>query len=384
MDEQNNKPIRVLIVDGKLISGGAEAFIMNVYRHIDRNVIQFDFLVHYKDRFFYDDEVERLGGKIFRLSFRNDHNIIKYIHELKIFFNSHKEYDVVWGHMDGLAPIYLKIAKTCGMKCTIAHSHIDHSEKTFKGVIKSLLRRNISKYADYRFACSSLSGKYLFGKGDFHVIPNAIDVKKFSFNGSVRNRIRDINKWNESIVIGHVGRFFSQKNHSFIIEVFRHIAQLNDKFVLCLCGDGDDRVNIEKKVKEYGLSDKVLFTGSIHNINEYYQAFDLFILPSLYEGLPVSGIEAQTSGLKCIFSDTITPEACFIKDNVTYLPITPNSEILWANKIIELSNYTRKDMSMVICDKGYSIDYLAKKLTIFFTTLDIKNLSLFKNHESFS
>ena len=184
-----NEPVRVLIVDGKLICGGVESFIMNIYRHIDRTKVQFDFLVHYKERFFYDEEVERLGGKIYRLSFRNDNNYFKYKKDLKDFFNTHKEYKTVWGHMDGLASIYLKVAKKCGVKTTIAHSHITSAEKSFKGFIKRLLKGKVWKYADYRFACSTEAGKYLYGNKEFQLIPNAIETERFQYDQEVRIKI---------------------------------------------------------------------------------------------------------------------------------------------------------------------------------------------------
>ena len=233
-----NIPKRMLIIDGKLICGGVESFLMNIYRNIDRTKIQFDFLVHYRDKFYYDDEIESLGGKIYRLSFRNDKNIFKYIHDLKLFFREHPEYDIVWGHMDGLASIYLKIAKECNVKTTICHSHITSSEYSLKGCIKGFLKRNVWKYCDYRFACSTEAGKYLYGTHDFQIINNAIDVNRFLFNLTSREKIRNLNNWNDKIVIGHIGRFFPQKNHTYLLDIFEKITKLDNDFVLCLCGFG--------------------------------------------------------------------------------------------------------------------------------------------------
>lgn len=357
----DNTPIRILIVDGKLISGGVEAFLMNIYRHIDTSRVQFDFLVHYKERFFYDDEVESLGGRIYRLSFRNDNNLFRYKKDLKEFFSTHREYNIVWGHMDGLAGIYLKIAKECGVPVTIAHSHITSSEKSLKGLIKRLLRRDIPKYADYRFACSTEAGKYLYGKSDFRLIHNAIDTDKFRFNEEARNRIRKAHNWENCTVVGHVGRFFPQKNHRYLVEIFRELSALDDSFRLCLCGDGEDRQAVEAMVKEYKLDPKVVFTGSITNMNEYYQAFDIFILPSLYEGLPVSGIEAQTSGLPCLFSDTITREVSLVPDNVQFMSINDDPRV-WAHRLLTLRGKSRRDTSEEIKKGGYDISDLAGQL----------------------
>lgn len=364
-----NQPLRILIVDGKLICGGVESFLMNIYRHLDRTKIQFDFLVHYKERFFYDDEVEKLGGKIYRLSFRNDNNYFKYKKDLREFFYSHQEYQIVWGHMDGLASIYLKVAKECGVKTTICHSHITSPELSFKGIIKGFLKRNTWKYCDYRFACSTEAGKYLYGNHEFQLIHNAIEIEKFSFDKKVRNIIRNLYGWENKIVIGHIGRFFPQKNHSYLIEVFDRVVKQDENFVLCLCGDGEDKENIEQIVKEKGLSKKVTFTGNISNVNEYYQAFDIFVMPSLYEGLPVTGVEAQTSGLKCIFADTITPEVNLVRENVSFLGISEDDIAGWERIIQDNCIYERKDCSKIVSDAGYSITSLSKYITNFMESL---------------
>ena len=271
---------RILIVDCKMICGGVEAFIMNIYRHVDRGKIQFDFLVHYKDPCFYDKEIEALGGKIYRLSFRNDHNYFKYIRDLNDFFKMHPEYRVVWGHMDGLARIYLSVAKKWG-RTTIAHSHITSSEHSLKGLVKRILRKNVYRYADFRFACSSEAGRYLYGKHEFRLIPNAIDTGRFAYSPETRERIREENGWGaDELVIGHVGRFNEQKNHPYLIDIFEQVAHKNPRCRLCLCGDGELREKIREEVARRGLSDKVLFKGNIPNVNEYYQAFDVFVLPS--------------------------------------------------------------------------------------------------------
>lgn len=362
------QPIRVLIVDGKLICGGVESFIMNIYRHIDRTKVQFDFLVHYQERFFYDDEVEKLGGKIHRLSFRNDGKFFKYKKDLKKFFTEHKEYQIVWGHMDGLASVYLKIAKQCGVKTTIAHSHITSAEKSLKGLIKRLLKGKTWKYADYRFACSTEAGRYLYGKHDFQFIPNAIDTSKFVFNEEKRQEIRKAYGWEDKFVIGHIGRFNEQKNHKFLVEIFDEFLKINPNGALCLCGDGELKDSIKEMVEQRGLTDKVVFTGNIPNVNEYYSAFDCFVMPSLYEGLPVSGIEAQTSGLKCLFADTITKETSLVEENVKFLSIQDTAKV-WAKIISVNEKFERVNIEEIITQKDFNINEQSKKLQEFFLCL---------------
>lgn len=358
-------PLRILIVDGKLICGGVESFLMNLYRHIDRSKVQFDFLVHYKEKFYYDDEIEALGGKIYRLTFRNDKNYFKYKKDLKNFFTTHSEYKIIWGHMDGLASIYLKIAKECGIKRIICHSHITNAEYSLKGIIKRILRRNVWKYCDYKFACSTEAGKYLYGNHKFQLINNAIEIEKFLFNKEIRNKIRKQHNWENKIVIGHIGRFSKQKNHLFVIKIFEKLFNIDKNYVLCLCGDGENRNRIEKFIENKVYNKQIYFTGNISNVNEYYQAFDIFIMPSLYEGLPVTGVEAQASGLKCIFADTITHEINLVADNVEFLSINEENIDNWVVSILKKKNYHRKDCTDIIYNKGYSISNLAEKIMLF-------------------
>ncbi len=359
-----SEPIRILIVDGKMICGGIESFVMNIYRHIDRTKIQFDFLVHYKERFFYDDEIEALGGKIHRLSFRNDHNWFKYKKDLARFFQAHPEYQIVWGHMEGLASVYLKAAKKAGVRTTIAHAHITSAERSLKGLIKRILRKNIYKYTDYRFACSTEAGKYVFGNHEFTLIPNAIDTSKFLYNEEKRREIREKHGWQNRFVVGHIGRFNEQKNHRYLMEIFDEYKKMNPNAALCLCGDGELMPEIKSIVENKGLTDSVLFTGNIPNTNEYYSAFDCFVMPSLYEGLPVSGVEAQTSGLPCVFADTITRETALLQDRVCFLPITEKPEI-WAKTILNQNGVKRNLSKDETLFTQYDIYHLTQQLSEF-------------------
>lgn len=359
------EPIRVLIVNGKMICGGIESFIMNIYRHIDRSKVQFDFLVHYKERFFYDDEIESMGGKIHRLTFRNDNNYFKYKKDLKRFFQENPQYQIVWGQMEGLASIYLKEAKKAGVKVTIAHSHITSAERSLKGLIKRILRKNVNKHADYKFACSTEAGRYLFGKQPFTLIANAVKTERFLFDAETRERIRRDQGWDEEhFVLGHIGRFNAQKNHKYLIDIFAEYVKRNANARLCLCGDGELMPSVKEYAGKKGVLDKITFTGNIPNVNEYYQAFDIFVMPSLYEGLPVSGIEAQVSGLPCLFADTITREAGILEDRTQFLPITQSPEI-WAEAIVKQNCVDRKIDNETLL-KDYNIRYNAEKLSDFF------------------
>lgn len=217
---EKNEPIRVLNFVPNMRAAGIESFIMNVYRNIDKSKIQFDFVVHNKRREFFDDEIEKLGGKIYRLTYKDDKNIFKYIKDLNDFFKDHKEYKIVHGHMQSMMPLYLYIAKKYNVQARIAHSHNGSYEKTLKGFVLHLFSR-FSKYpANYYMACSEVAGKYLFGNKDFKILYNGIDIDKFKFNEDIRNKYRKDLKLEDNFVIGHIGRFELQKNHKFILEIF--------------------------------------------------------------------------------------------------------------------------------------------------------------------
>lgn len=361
MDKE--EPIRILNIVPNMRAAGIESFIMNVYRNIDREKVQFDFIVHNKRREFFDDEIEKLGGKIYRLSFKDDKNIVKYIKDLNNFFKNHKEYKIVHGHMQSMMPLYLYIAKKNKIPIRIAHSHNGSYEKTVKGFILHIFSRFSKKFSSHNIACSNLAGKYLFGKKSFIVIPNGIDVKKFEFNENIRKIVRNELNLSNEYVIGHVGRFELQKNHRFLIETFNEKLKENSNYVLLLVGEGKYEKEIKKLVKELNIQNKVKFLGVRNDMNRLYQAMDCFILPSLYEGLPVVGVEAQASGLKCLFSDTITKE----------LKITPNAVFIslkskqkWLEEIDNDNNFENRKKFAKIVAQDFEIKNISKKLEKFY------------------
>ncbi|MBQ7410039.1 MAG: glycosyltransferase family 1 protein [Clostridia bacterium] len=349
--------IRILQIVPNMQQGGIENFIMNIYRNIDKNKIQFDFLVHYNKKCFFDEEIERLGGKIYRFPVMENKNVIRYIKELDKFFKEHTEYKVVHGHMASLAFIYLWIAKKNGVKYRIIHSHGTSFLKTVKGIAKYILFRFADKHANVRWACSNEAGKYLYKKKSFDVIPNAIDFKKFEYNPKIRETVRkelDINE--ETFVIGHVGRFNLQKNHKFIINLMEKLLRENENLKLLLIGDGETKEEINKLACDLNINNKIIFLGIREDVNRIYQAMDILIMPSLFEGLPVTGIEAQANGLKCLFSDNITREVDISKKS-EFIKL---SEEAWKNSIIENIHYKRdlKDFDNSI----FNIEKLTKQL----------------------
>lgn len=361
-----NEPIRILHIVPNMHRAGMETLIMNIFRTIDRNKIVFDFLVHYTERFDYDDEIERLGGKIFRLSVRNDNNFKKYKKDLYSFFRNHPEYKIVHGHMESFGFIYSRIAKKCGVKCVIGHSHNASYEPGIKGFIKNIMNKFWKKHLDYCFACSTEAGKYMFKNKDFTLIKNGIISSNFKFSSVKREEIRYQLKCDEkTVVIGHIGRMEKQKNQSFLIDIFKDYNDINPNSKLVIVGDGHLKEELISKISNFGLMDKIILTGVVPNCNDYYSAFDIFLLPSLFEGLPVVGIEAQCSGLPLLFSDVISKETN-VTGNVFYESLNESSSA-WAKKITSiLKTFIRKDCFDIIQKNGFDIEYTCKFLEKFY------------------
>lgn len=351
--------VRILHVVPNMNSGGLENLIMNLYRNIDRSKIQFDFLVHYQKKGIFDDEIEKLGGKIYRFTFREDNNIIKYIRDLNKFFKEHTEYKIVHGHMASLGYIYLGIAKKYKVPVRIAHSHGTSYLKTLKGYVKFITFKFAKYKSNVNFACSTEAGQYLFGKKrKFEFIPNAIDMQKFEYNKKIREEVRRKLGIDDKIVIGNVGRFNLQKNHKFIIDIFNGVRKKKKEVILLLVGDGELHKDIEKQIQQLGIEEDVKLLGVRKDTNELYQAMDIFLMPSLFEGLPLAGVEAQASNLKCFFSNTITREVQ-ISNNIEFLSLELKAE-QWADIIIKNFNYDRKNVK--ITNRNFDIKNLAKQM----------------------
>ena len=332
------EPIRVLHVVTYMGRGGLETMIMNYYRHIDRSKVQFDFLTHRDEKWDYDDEIESLGGRIYHLPRLNPFSP-KYLKSLDDFFKSHKEYDIVHCHQDCLSGIVLKYAKKNGVPFTIAHSHSSNQNKNLKYLIKLAAKRNITKYADYLFACGREAGRWMFNTDDFTILNNAIDTESYIYNEEKSLNMRKKLDIENKFVVGHVGRFRKEKNHSFIIDIFKKVSEIRDDALLMLVGDGELMEDMKNKVSSLGLNDKVMFLGSRSDVSDLMQAMDVFIFPSLYEGFPLTMIEAQSSGLNCIISDKI-PQECIISKNVKIVGLDKSCTD-WANEVINMYNKKR-------------------------------------------
>jgi glycosyltransferase involved in cell wall biosynthesis len=357
-------PIRVLRVVGRMDRGGLETIIMNAYRIIDRDKLQFDFVVHTEDECAYDEEIRSLGGRIYRVPSYNGKNHFQYINAWKKFFQEHQEYKVIHGHVRSTASIYLKIAKSFGLT-TIAHSHNTSSGRNIQAIIKNVLQLSIRKYADYLFACSTPAGKWLFGenvtnKSNFRVIPNGIHAKKYVYNPDIQAEVKKEFGITDQLIIGHVGRFHKQKNHHFLLSVFKKINEMNPNTILMLVGDGSLRSEITKQINEYGLTNKVIMTGSRNDVHRLMQAMDVFVFPSLFEGFGNVIVEAQAAGLPCIVSDTI-PNEVELTNLVEFINLKQSPEF-WANQILLNMNneMDRKNTTEEIIRAGFDVFSIAK------------------------
>lgn len=303
--------IRVLQIVNNMHRAGLETMLMNYYRHIDRTKIQFDFLTHRPERSDYDDEIESLGGRVYYAPRLYPQNYYAYFKYMRQFFKDHPEYKIVHSHIDSMSYLPLLAAKKASIPVRIAHSHNTSIDKDFKYILKQYFRKKVTSVANYYCACGKEAGEFLFPGKEFTFIPNAIEVDKFLFDQTIRKRKREELGIRNEFVVGHVGRFSYQKNHEFLIEIFSELVKHKADAILVLVGIGEKEDKIRNQVRSLGLERKVRFLGNRNDVNELYQAMDIFVMPSFFEGIPVVGVEAQFAGLPCIFSEKVPKEVDF-------------------------------------------------------------------------
>lgn len=359
--EKLRQKTRVLHVAGNMNIGGAETFVMNVYRKIINDNIQFDFVIHGKEGK-YIPEIRKLGGNIYHISDRKK-NIFLNLYQYYKLFKNHKEYNTIHIHTNSSIVFpTLIIAWLCRIKVRICHSH---STSTKRKKLHIIFRPMLRLFANQYFACSNSAGEWLYGKktitkGKVRIINNGIDSGRFQYDPLIRKDLRKELGITEKFVVGHIGNFRTPKNHSFLIDIFNKLQQRNEKAILVLVGGGELIDDIKEKVRCLGLQDKVLFLGVRKDVNVMLQIFDVLVFPSIFEGLPVTLIEAQATGLKCLVSDRITEEVK-ITDLVEFLSIEEDPEE-WARIIESYSFYTRKTRDREIITNKYDISNTVKIL----------------------
>ena len=369
--------LRVLHVFLALPRGGSETFVMNIHRNIDRSKIQFDYLIHTPSRQDYEDEIEALGGKVWRAERSGILHYFQYRNFWRKFLTEHTEYKIIHGHYNNTAAIYLSVAKSLG-RIAIVHSHsTKFPMRSWRDLRFRTCVYPVRFIADYFMACSNQAGIDRFGsKVDVKFIPNGIDTSKYRFSHDVRNSIRESRHVSpNTLVIGHVGNFYPVKNHKFLIDVFKEIHEQDRNSKLWLLGRNIDKYLLEeglrKQVHEYDLDDAVDFIGAVGNVNEYLQGMDVFAFPSFQEGLSVALLEAQTSGLPCVISSAIHDG--IISDRVAKLDILPPDICVkkWKDEIMKAS-FIRDDREIypeIIAKAGFDVKATAQKMQDFYLSL---------------
>lgn len=358
--------IRILQVVTYMGRGGLETMLMNYYRHIDRSKIQFDFLVHRNFEADYDAEILTMGGKIYHIS-----RLIpwsnQYREELKRFFKEHPEYKIVHVHQDCLSSVALKCAEECGVPVRIAHSHSSSQDRNLKYFIKRHYMKQIPQVATECFACGKKAGDWMFGGHPYRILQNAIDLSVYAYVPEKAAAVRKKLQIEKNIVIGHVGRFDAAKNQEFLLEIFRECVKQEPNARLLLVGDGERKKQIKRKAQIMGLEKQVIFTGVRDDVPDLLQAMDGFVFPSLYEGVPVTMIEAQASGLPCVMSDHVPKECVVTSDLVNVMKLSESPQ-KWARHIMKQAHKKRKNQQNEIQSAGYDIVIAAKKLENFYLT----------------
>lgn len=363
-----NEPIRVLQVMASLDRGGAEAVVMDWLRSMDRSRVQFDFVVNEGGPYSFEEEAEELGSRIVRAPRFRGWNAASYAIWWRNTFASHPEWGIVHAHHTVPAFIYLSVARRLG-RATVAHSHNAGRDRNLDGVIRGVLRRPLRLVAETHLACSEDAGDWMFGKNtNVRVVHNAINTAKFAFDEEDRLRVRRELNWEDAIIVGHVGSFMRQKNHSRLLQIFAEFWEAEPRARLLLVGDGGLRSQLQRQAGELGIDDNVLFVGVRKDIPALLSAMDIFLFPSHYEGLGVALIEAQASGLPCLASDVI-PRDAKLTDLVSFLPLdAPDS--LWVDAARQsLGRGPRKSHAEEVKAAGYDSNATASEMQNFYQTL---------------
>jgi glycosyltransferase involved in cell wall biosynthesis len=337
---------------------------MNLYRCLDRSKVQFDFVKHTHNKCAYEEEILSLGGRIYTAPRFMGINLIQYQNWWKKHILRHPEHNIIHGHYFTVSKYYFDICKKMG-RTTIGHSHTD--TYTWKNIEKLIMIRNLEYFCDYRLACSEKAGKMLYPHKDYTVLKNAIDVTKYLYNQRAEQEVRDEFNLGESPIIGVIGTIKDVKNPLASVEILKNVLEERPEVKMLWIGaDGGMKNDVVHKLYEYGCCDNVVFTGVRSDVNRLLQAINVYIMPSLKEGLPVAGIEAQAAGITCIFSDTVSEDVA-ITDCCYFLPLSDME--VWAKSCLEAFNKPRKDTQAAIREAGFDVHTTAKWIQDFYEGL---------------
>jgi len=356
------KRARVLEIIGKRPVGGVGTVMLNYQKYVDVEKVQMDYLIFGGEAEVFDESVKALGSKVYMYPALSGSQMGRTKAYLEEFFAAHAtEYDIVHLHAPNIAFLAFPIIAKYGIKHRIIHSHATlYAESKIKAIRNKILWILAQGKITDRIGCSKAAGDFLFGKEDFVVLKNAICYEDYLYDEALREEVRKREKAGDKLVVGNVGRFSQQKNQTFLIEIFAKIKELYPNSVLWLVGDGETRSEIEEKIKAHHLEADVKLFGMVNNAKELYQAMDVMVMPSLFEGLPMVGVEAQASGLPCVFADTITKEVDVV--GCPYIALEASTE-KWANAAIKLANAKeRRSYPTELDSLGFNIKLEAKRL----------------------
>lgn len=369
------KKIKILHVIGRHPKGGVGSFLKNINSNIDHQSYQFDYLVNDSDiKSDFENDVKKYNSNYTVLPKLSVGSFVNYLRKLNVFYSKYNDYTAIHIHSVNLTLFNYYFARKNGQNNLIVHSHSTKSSDVFlKRVRNSFLIFPVKVFATHILACNYDSAKYLFGSKranskELTIVKNAINTQLYSFDQELRNKIREQNGWKDKFVIGHVGHFIPVKNHHYLINIFFEILNRNNDAILVLIGDGELKSIIIEKVNSLNIQESVVFLGSRNDVHKFMQAFDAFILPSKFEGLPIVGIEAQTSGLPCYLSSNISREIA-ITDNVEFLNVTQHPSI-WAERIVKsIDKVKRVDRKSEIIAAGYDIKQESRNLEKYYLKL---------------
>lgn len=356
---------KVLLFVDRMRVGGIQILLTNLLKYLNKDILTYELLI-LDDGTFYplEDRVRQTGVTIHKLKniwLRKPWDYVSYYKAVKNFFQNHHDYIAVHMNSGPKNFLILKLAKKYHIPVRIAHSHNTgfQSDSKLQMVMGNILKRPLKKAATDCLACSEKAGEWMFGKksiarGEVSILPNGVALDEFRFSSQIRTRVRDALGVDKQIVLGHVGRFTLQKNHAFLINIFKKIHDIDSNTVLVLVGIGELMDETKEKVEQLGLTSAVQFLGFRRDVAELLQGMDLFLMPSLYEGFPVTGVEAQATGLPCVFSDTITREAKLL-EQVEYVGLDKDVEV-WAQKVLHLVGTSdRAGCTTLLKRKGFDI-----------------------------
>lgn len=362
--------IKILFYTELWSNAGIESVIMSLFRNFDLSRASVDIMASQDLSDFYDDEIKKLGGrKIITLTGKYNNPAERMVANQRAFKNAIKKnkYDIVHIHMcNASAMVYGKIAKKCGVPVVAFHSHntnLGSSHRALKTIVHNLSKKMFERYADLLFSCSDLASKWMFtqkaiSSGKVRILNNAIDLDRFEFNREIRDETRKKLGVNNGKLIGHIGRFQETKNQTFLVDVFNEFHKKHPDAKLLLIGEGEDMLTVKEKAERIGLKNSVIFYGTTRQIPEMLWAMDAFVLPSLFEGNPVVGIEAQAASTPCVFADTIT-KMCNITGMVKYFSLEHTAK-QWVTQIEEVIKEGRYESKAIMQEAGYDIKIVAK------------------------